>query len=322
MPDHATYDPESLWLSAHIAVQCLTIYDSVLDAVIVTQVAPLVRSLLDAHLIYGFFFVRYSAGGHHLRLRLLVNSRTSDDVRALVEESILPSKAGHTRSSADCESRVVERLTWVPYEPEVTRYGGPHALVVAEDLFTDSSTVAIAILASSRPGRDARLGKGALAMLVLAHVFARRTETVSEFLARYRAAYLPRLVRRRGGQLQDWAANFDDCYQQQAHQLKPYVEEAWWRLQEGVSLGAPFDEYYRRTAARRDALAGLIDQHKCFVEQPQRPTWRDCIARLLPSYVHMMSNRLGIEPTEESFIAHVLKRSIDDLSVISPECSV
>ena len=67
------------WFSLHIAY-----HQGHMDRLLVEHVLPSVKSLLQAGWIESFFFVRYSFGGPHLRLRLLPSPGRKEETRSTV----------------------------------------------------------------------------------------------------------------------------------------------------------------------------------------------------------------------------------------------
>ncbi|MFF5232463.1 thiopeptide-type bacteriocin biosynthesis protein [Dactylosporangium sp. NPDC000521] len=109
---------------------------AVADAV-VREVCDTGRRLLGAGVADGFFFVRYWAGGHHVRVRV----RPAGEHRWPIVEIALREVAARLRAGP------VTRITTVEYVPEIVRYGGPGHLRRAEDLFAASSLEVAELLA-------------------------------------------------------------------------------------------------------------------------------------------------------------------------------
>ncbi|MDH6574910.1 thiopeptide-type bacteriocin biosynthesis protein [Kitasatospora sp. MAP5-34] len=123
------------------------------DAFVTGTLAPLMEALCAAGRIEGWFFVRYSEHGHHLRIRALgadpattkeLCEQLAEAVRA-APYSVEPADRGAAggpeapRGHGEvCESR---------YEPETERYGGAAALPIAEEVFCRSSAIATAAVA-------------------------------------------------------------------------------------------------------------------------------------------------------------------------------
>jgi len=114
---------------------------------VVRGVSNLARELIDVGVVASWFFVRYGAGGNHIRLRLLPSS---DQYRSQVLAAV-------DRWTTDAmRAGVLSGFAAVPYRPEVTRYGGPTCLPLCEDVFSHDSE-AIATGLSPAPSDAGRL---------------------------------------------------------------------------------------------------------------------------------------------------------------------
>lgn len=312
MQNAVSSEIESRWISAHIGLTCQTVYGPEVDCVLTGDIEPLIRKLTHECLIESFFFIRYSEGGHHLRLRVRAKSSDEDMVRQTLEQVVA---CLINRPTSQDVLATVTRLDWVPYEPEITRYGGSKAIAVAESVFNISSIAAFSMLSALRQGRSVRLGKGALAMLVLAVVFGSTRDNVLALLEQYSRVYLRRLASTDGRTPQEWSGTFDSSFENQAIVLSPYVDEALRRLRHDESLEGPLEHYRTSCERRRDELVDLCTSGRCVNAEGEPLTWKACLSQIIPSYIHMMNNRLGIHPVEESFLAHMLSRSLMHSSI-------
>src|SRR5215218_8979288 len=150
------------WLSGHLY------FDQHLDLVVAGFVQPLVTSLAREGLIAGFFFLRDGQAGPHVRLRLQAVAGAEGWVREGMQEAaneflrhhtskIVPGNEAVQRASGSIPSaaspEVVKDLhpnnsfQWIPFQPEVERYGGPGRIRHSLVFFTLSSVAAIESLA-------------------------------------------------------------------------------------------------------------------------------------------------------------------------------
>ncbi len=150
------YLPGSEWLSAVIPSPG-SCHDQILG-----QLPGLAAGLAgDAD---RWFWLRYhdTAHGPHLRIRF------HGDPAAL-SRKVLPAL------SAWCADLITQRLASglviEPYDPETERYGGPDAIVAAEDVFDADSRLVLAVLAAS-PGTGTRLVIAALSAAAIARTVA------------------------------------------------------------------------------------------------------------------------------------------------------
>ncbi len=302
-------DQDHTWLSAHLFFDD-PIYLATADRVIVEVVAPLARECLDRDWIRRFFFIRYSDEGPHVRLRLYGRPEVLDEqVRPrLVECAEADASAG--------SGSPVSRLAWVPYEPEVERYGGPHGVVLAEQLFHDSSETAIGLLRKIEPGdRPARLGKALLAMLVLLHTFLATRAPSARLADTYGRNYLRALAPDPDRQAA-WLRAFEQGHDRQADKLAAYLEVAWEALEGGEELTDELAWYRQRLEAVRERFRSLVAAGGLLRGATVLQDWQESVGAIVPSYLHMMNNRLGVTVQEESYLSVLINltlgRTVDD----------
>jgi thiopeptide-type bacteriocin biosynthesis protein len=278
------------WLSVHLSFDG-DLYGVAADRVILELAAPVAAECRRRGWANRYFFVRYNVGGPHLRLRLLGRRRgLARPLRALVA------------ARADALGGLVREVAWVPYEPELDRYGGPAGVAVAERFFDASSRTAVALLRKLPPGdRASRLGKGLLATLVLLHAFARDREAAGELARGYGEGYL-RVLTTDADHHRRLTEAFASGLRRQADALSVYVEAAWEALEEGDGLPVEMARYRRHVVAARERLQKLFAVGRA-PEEAATET-------ILPSYLHMNNNRLGVNVQEEAYLATVASRTL------------
>ena len=294
-PPHTQGEP--LWLTAYLFFEG-HVYSEAADRVIREVVAPLARSCRpDA---VRWFFLRYTEETSHVRLRFFAPS-------PVLEETIWPRVA-----EAASASELVVRSTRERYEPEVERYGGPWGLALAEELFHRQSETALALLEKIPPGtRPQRLGKGLLAMLVLLFLYRGERREAAELARRYGTDYLKIWVKDAEEQEQ-WLQTFKEAFDRQADRLAGYVESAWEALESGGELTPELDTYRRdmEDVARR--LRELFDQGRLHLDGRTAADWDECVRWIVPSYIHMMNNRLGVSIQEESYLSVLIAGTLGE----------
>src|SRR5688572_13699340 len=112
------------WVSGHLYVAARCERD--LDRAIVSVVRPFVLEAVAKKLVTSHFIVRYAESGLHIRVRLL----TDIHVQKVVEAAFLQCVSQQHGSSVSPESQAEagdlsshHAVFWVPYEPEISRYG-------------------------------------------------------------------------------------------------------------------------------------------------------------------------------------------------------
>lgn len=292
--DGATADTPFTWLTAHLGFAG-PICGAVPDRLLLELVTPLVRQLAAEQHIDRFFFLRYNVPDHHLRLRL--GSVNSEAQQLAIEEAVGDAAAAHG---------LVHYLQWHDYEPEYGRYGGPRGVLAAEELFVDASRVALALMHKIPPGdRPSRLGKGILTSLVLLYVFTGERRGTSQLAEYYARAYVH--SRLPDEATQQWVEKaFEEGFDRQAQRLAAFVEAAWEAMEDEEPLTPELDLYRQRMESHRDRLHGLCRDDGLLFDDEVVNQWPDCVWRLVPSYLHMMNNRLGIELEEEAYLARLI----------------
>jgi class I lanthipeptide synthase len=121
----------------------------------------------------AWFFLRYSAEGHHVRVRV----RAAEGRRDAVVEQL-----GALGARLRADDAVVSRVVMDDYVPEVARYGGPAGLALAEELFSaDSDQVARLVAAGTT--EQQRLYRAVAGMVDWCDVLFDDQRAAQEFLA-------------------------------------------------------------------------------------------------------------------------------------------
>ena len=299
---------ERRWVSGHLGFRG-GIYTRTCDEVLLSVVRPMMSDAVAAGLVVERFFIRYSEAGPHIRVRLLPPRRVSPlAVRDFVEYEI----ARHGVVVADEGARLPQKglsWRWVRYVPETERYGGPWGVEVAERMSTHSSMAVLSWLAEMKADRSVtRPGLGLGAMLsALGAFFPERQAAVS--LARtYSDACLAMYSNGVPALAEKWRHAFEDSFRKQADKFHEIVEAYW----NGASIDR-FDGYEDalrevRALLVRAVADGRIDRRGRVLSE------YEALSLLVPSYIHMTSNRLGLSIADEAFLAYAIRRATADIS--------
>ncbi|HYH82299.1 MAG TPA: thiopeptide-type bacteriocin biosynthesis protein [Longimicrobium sp.] len=311
------------WLAVHLFFNHPGIYTGECDAVVMDITEPFVRRCQREGWIDGYFFIRYSEHGPHVRLRL--HGKTE-----VLEGTVWPALQEHVRASyPDVSFETPDVPAYAPwpevppetplllthaarieYEPETERYGGPEAIRVAERYFEISSDAAFALLRrTSRTERSSRLGKGLLTMVQLVHVFTGDRAAAVRWATQYNLGYL-RGVAREEEQREAWLGAFDSGYSSQSETLGAYVEEVWSRMEEGEELSEALDLYRDGLLEVRGHFRELFEAGRLGRADGTFAEWEAAVMGICSSYLHMMNNRLGITIQEESYLAYLVTRTL------------
>lgn len=139
-----TFPPGSEWLYAKLYTGTATV-----DRVLCDDVAPLAQEAIASGAARRWFFIRYSEGGWHLRIRFQGDPR-------VLRERVQPAIESMAQRLID--TGAAWKLQFDTYEREVERYGGPEAIELAEEIFhRDSEAVAALLpLCAGDAGADLR----------------------------------------------------------------------------------------------------------------------------------------------------------------------
>jgi len=267
--------PGSEWL--FFKIYCT---ESVVDRMLRKEVRLAIADLQTRGLVKQWFFVRYRDPEFHLRLRLFGDSQTLlvNGMRAF-EDSI--SKA-YARGE-------VRRLEIGTYEPEVERYGGPQALLVAERLFCADSVACVRLLEAIQDGLP--IPRHHLIALGLHHVLEDFQISLGE-----RLQLLGGLRDGLGREL------FPDVFEPQ-HRLsaqyrrekRPFAELLDGRRVEAIGFA---DAYAARRQAYKEGFDELAHIARC-------EALEDTIESIACSLMHMHVNRLArVSPREQEFVVY------------------
>lgn len=287
------------WLSLHVSYHDIAAQDNFL----LQCVKPLFDHLTSAGLSAQYFFIRYSAGGSHLRLRVLPIAHHEDDCRRIMIQRVAaflescPFQARPTPSASYAEDK---SWSFVPYEPEVARYGGRYGLTLAERHFRDSSDLALTILQRTVAfeniwGAKLAYALQIIAILPLAAGFPK--STVWRFFDNIAARAL--------------IANgtTDDVYPSSLANLTIPLQSCLRRLPDLRHIN---DHLRDQPIAIWTASTTTICEHlKAYLLGIPQELWRqlygkttpdDKYVQIIQDYVHMFTNRLGFTVEQEAQI--------------------
>jgi thiopeptide-type bacteriocin biosynthesis protein len=305
------------WLSAHLFL-ARSAEQQREDRVISDVLSPFAQTCLRNGEITRCFFIRYRERGPHVRLRMLGESEV---LRRTVSPALANHVAEHLSAqdagvpdiptigivSAD-ELSGVEPLRWIRYEPETDRYGGAEALPLAEQLFHVSSQAAFALLpAIISEGPDARLGVAMTAMLAVMGAAGIGATQAGEVARRHRDRWMVFNPAADGRLL----ARYDYGKTRNGDGLAAVVRDVWSASSEDpYLLPEPFNACVEQMRPLMDELRALVQCGRVRVRGETLLTWRSAVLQLLPDYMHMSNNRLGVAPHLEAYLAHLIEDAL------------
>jgi thiopeptide-type bacteriocin biosynthesis protein len=294
------------WVSAHLQFSG-ALYSEQCDALLRTIVMPTVDWLGQTGWVDSFFFVRYGEGGPHVRLRL----RGAREILLSRVVPALEQKAVRWRRTGSRARKVrFSDLAWIAYEPEMDRYGGSRGMGVAERLADASSRMVLELLErEASVDLERRLALGLVAFLCLTSAFFDDASDVKYFANRYRDGFLKSIA----GELptrEKLATAFDGAYGRQQPVVDPAVRALWLALRNGQPLGAPHDRFCQEAHRAARHLKRLAANGALTVSSQKTDSFAAARAAIVPSYVHLTMNRLGLPVSHESYVAAVVANAL------------
>jgi thiopeptide-type bacteriocin biosynthesis protein len=306
MPHHT----EGRWTSAHLFFAGAPMGPSG-DQVLRSVVRPFVTEMLSSGQVSRSFFIRYGELGPHIRLRLFgepeVLARVVEPAfERHVSHALHHSLHGHPNAKGPPGTREtgLDSLLWVPYEPEIGRYGGPRCISVVEEFFHNSSALALALL-GDHPlvNQSQRLGLGLAAMLCLYAGFLGSPGGIAALASTHRDQFAGASGPNANTPI---GAAFSEGYERQADQVGRQIDHVWQVLAHEGDVGEPLAAYLRAARALRASVNVLLDTRTLIDNDLVVADIEGAAQLLLPSLVHMTSNRLGLAPIQEAFLSSLI----------------
>jgi thiopeptide-type bacteriocin biosynthesis protein len=255
------FSPGSEWLYAKLYAGHATS-----DQILTEAIAPLVHDLP------AWFFIRYGDPHWHIRFRVRGEP-------AFLYGELLPRLSEHVRAMLD-DGRMW-RLQLDTYEREVERYGGPVGIELSERLFCADSACAIDILGmlSGDAGNDARWR---LALRGIDQLFDDLGYDLALRLSVMRRIRDSFAQEHRVESSVGFQRSLGDKYRKERVALEALLD----RARDAESDLAPgLERLAVRSAANAPIAADLRDAE-------QRGQLTMALTDLVPSYIHMLVNRL------------------------------
>ncbi|HLP46581.1 MAG TPA: lantibiotic dehydratase C-terminal domain-containing protein [Candidatus Kapabacteria bacterium] len=308
---------------------------------LVNVMKPFVDNILEKAWAEQFFFIRFWERGPHIRLRFKgENDILQNQVKSRLETYFLNYFKEHpslrrepedmAKWQADQQWFPNDSVQYIEYGPEVERYGGPEAILIAEKQFETSSRDVLAVIADSASW-DYDRALGAAIQLHLGFVFAlgMNLAEAGEFFSRIARhwfasayGYIPNAPNISPEELKKsreiTMKAFEENFSRQKATLVSYHETMW----NAFTAGREFEQewlnfWVQRMKAIADELKNMQKQNKLlippwFQPEPGKKTPVDCQYGwpILESYIHMTNNRLGILNRDEAYLGYLIKESL------------
>jgi thiopeptide-type bacteriocin biosynthesis protein len=267
------------WLSAHL------FYTGNAEHVLTNIVNPFVKQVNPVlHPASPWFFIRYAEDGLHIRLRLHVNRQALVSIKTALEADLIG-------------TGVV--LKYIPYEPEVKRYGNHVTMPLAEALFHASANCSLEYLAV-QPEWDVQTALTVACKMNLAFLYALNSAlpVITKICRRFVDAWLTRLVTDHAA-AEQLKGHMLMLYNKQANHLQEMAVKLWTQLQNGQAP-ALLQTYSNTCQPLLNAYrqAGLLPEQ---------------LGYAIRSFLHMNHNRLGVSNKEEAWCMFIIEKCLQYL---------
>lgn len=313
---------------------------AVCDQFVLEVVPGMVKDFQEQGWIEQFFFIRYAEGGYHLRLRFKgVTEHLDGPVRSRLETAVADFFAAQQLPIWPADVTITPDtllesgcLRYAIYEPEIEKYGGHAGLRVAEAHFQLSSQICALVLAAEQQSNISRSQFAMELMDILLSVF-RAEPHEKAFLLRAYTAYWLGMVQ--PGYHEQIVQAMEENYQQRQakfarrfqHGKPGALEERWqgqlpnlfeiWR--DHVANVLHELQELEMTGQLKSPVQQQVMQHQALLRTvPTINTFPTVALLILPNYVHMLNNRLGLTPLQEVQLAYLLYRHLEDAYEIAP----
>ncbi len=299
-------------------------YHGDLDVALMHFVRPAVIELFVQQLIESFFFIRYTLGGPHIRLRYrltrdTVQSATTIDhilqeaisrflerwrSETALDPEVIRQESRAIQAAAPEESALYyedNSLLPFPFEPEVDRYGGQELLEPSLDFFAISSAQALEAICAS--GWESAGRRGAIVLRLLLRQALGFARNKKEFLSHL--GYRLPTGKKIGDEI--WS-KADRDFEARRETYRDLLKHELSLLAKAGSIeGEPI---WPSASFFFEASKRLSD-----VVRAEAPEIRWQIGH---SQLHMTANRLGFSPFQEMHLQRILRRAACDLAEADP----
>lgn len=301
------------WLSLYLDFESVVapragVYGRACDALINGVVKPVIDRFKGEGWAETAFFVRYHDGQPHVRLRLLAAAGLHEALSAEVADVL-------ERFAAAGHGARVLGLRTVPYEPELARYGGATAMRLSEHVFDASSRLVLDTLpslAGSEPTEvlERRFGHAVMgAVLLAATFFPGDASGPKRLLAGYAEGVVAHRVRE--GRKDEFRSSIVAMTARQARlcrTLQPLLTVTDSDAGEASPVATAQRAF--RTAREKLVRAWHGEPFRIYGNEIRSPA--DALVRLVPSYLHMHMNRLGLAPFQEAVACSIAAKAFEE----------
>lgn len=244
-------------------------------------------ALLAEGIITHFFFIRYGEGGPHIRLRLFC--REANEKQLLGRISCWAVEHDGLLHMEEC-----------PFVPEVERYGGSACVMPAVQIFAASSQMVLNWLQQVYPVKTARrIGQAFKLHFLFLRAMGCTNAVIRTVLKSFLADWLPTACRALGLEAKE-GNRLLLLFQEQRMKQQAVLKELLEQMDAQVAMR--FDDHllqhYFESSKKWAESFVVLDEAKRI--------------SVLSSFLHMTNNRLGLSNYDESFVAFLLLKTLED----------
>ncbi|WLR54582.1 thiopeptide-type bacteriocin biosynthesis protein [Mesobacillus subterraneus] len=261
---------------------------------IVKPAAYKVKTMFD---VSNWFFIRYlDETGPHIRLRFQISENEFSDVMGCLEEFLSTSLESLNEQSIAIPKRLLplnmgeglfssaaRRFELSLYDPELEKYGGEEGILHSEKHFSSSSNLILEVIEDIITERVNRFEFAIKLMDNLMKAAWENQNEIDEFLLNYTKYWAGDKLKNGDNQI---SQNFINSAMSRNEKVKEIL----------VSEFPPNTER---------ALEQFTDELKLILQE-MNPLGESGPDGIYFHFTHMMNNRLGVWPIEESYLAALL----------------
>ncbi|SRR5258708_2501357 len=260
---------------------CCIYYKGFPDKLLNHNILPVIQTIFQRKWAKQYFFIRYfDKKGQHIRLRFKGEpEHMKKRIKPLLRKTF-PS------------------CRFIPYLPELNRYGGKTGMLLAQELFEASSNVILSFLAENqKPNYEHSLGFSLQLNVSMVHALEMQKKEAIAFFDHTSVHNDPR--------------NYEKNAAKDAA-LFPFLSHLWFELDKHRI----FDKYWftvwlKEVTKFQKKLQEAYEDRKLNPIDPKQKHQQHPLWYFYESYIHMNNNRLGITTTDESYIAYIIKCALE-----------
>jgi thiopeptide-type bacteriocin biosynthesis protein len=261
---------------------------------IVKPAANKVKTMFD---VSNWFFIRYlDETGPHIRLRFKISENEFTDVMGFLEEFLSTSLESLSEQSIAIPKRLLplnmgeghfssaaRRFELSLYDPELEKYGGEEGILLSEKYFSSSSNLTLEVIDDIITEKVNRFEFAIKMMDNLLNAAWENKNEIDEFLLNYTKYWAGDKLKSGDNQI---SQNFIDSAISRNEKVKEI-------LMSELSLNT------------EKSLEQFTDELKLILQE-MKPKGESGPDGIYFHFIHMMNNRLGVWPIEESYLAALL----------------